>query len=128
MRQTNDHRGERYRTSSQDYWIVCSCGWLSSPGPDPDDVDLEFARHAPGASVQDAEGAIETGESTTEHPDGPTSGSRRMRHEWLRSEMIQLRPGELRFRACCSRGWTSDPVDMALTVAVWDDHPETARR
>lgn len=127
MRQTNDHRGERYRTSSQSYWIVCSCGWLSSPSRDRDDVDSEFARHAPGASVQDAEGAIQTGESTTERPDRPTAGSGRMRHERLRSERVQLRPGEPRFRARCSCGWTSDPVEMALSFAVWDDHLENTR-
>lgn len=128
MRETDDHRGERYRTSSHSYWIVCSCGWLSSPGRDRDDVDFQFAEHAPDAPIQDAEGATQGGESTAEHPDRATAGSARMRHEQLRTEMIELRPGVLRFRARCSCGWTSGPVHMALTVAIWEEHLEAARR
>jgi len=30
--------------------------------------------------------------------------------------------GSLLFRARCSCGWVSEPVDIARTFLVWDDH------
>lgn len=53
--------------------------------------------------------------------------SQRPRHERERSDMERLPDGGLLFRARCSCGWVSEPVDIARTFLVWDDHWQNRR-
>jgi hypothetical protein len=38
--------------------------------------------------------------------------------------MLRLPDGTLRFRAVCTRGWKSRPVDMDYVVTIWERHNE----
>lgn len=52
----------------------------------------------------------------------------RVRHERERSDMERQADGGLLFRARCSCGWVSEPVDIARTFLVWDEHWENRNR
>lgn len=55
-------------------------------------------------------------------PRDPDQASRRVRHDRERSDMERKSDGGLLFRARCSCGWVSEPVDIARTFLVWDEH------
>jgi hypothetical protein len=56
--------------------------------------------------------------------DGPNGSSRR--HVRVKSELLHDADGDLRFRARCSCGWTSQPVSAGSVVAVWERHHEAS--
>lgn len=57
----------------------------------------------------------------------PSPTGQRPRHERERSDMERQPDGGLLFRARCSCGWVSEPVDIARTFLVWDEHWQNRR-
>lgn len=56
-------------------------------------------------------------------PASPVVGDDRPpRHERDGSDLERHDDGTLAFRVRCTCGWRSDPVPMARTVVVWEDH------
>lgn len=47
---------------------------------------------------------------------------RRPRHQRDGSDLQREPDGTLRFRVRCACGWRSEPVPMAQTILVWEDH------
>lgn len=65
-----------------------------------------------------------SGQQTPSTPaPSPVGGNGRpSRHERDGSDLERQPDGALLFRVRCTCGWRSEPVPMARTILVWEDH------
>lgn len=50
------------------------------------------------------------------------------RHREEKSEFVMTSDEAQRFRAVCSCGWKSEPIDASEVVIAWESHVEELRR
>lgn len=122
VRTDGEHDGVIQQTANGNQWVVCSCGWISHPSSDRAGVEADFQRHAPTGNLGPA-----PLQPSREEAEPTPHRRRRGQHQQIPSEMIARPDGSKRFRARCSCGWTSDPVEIALSFAVWEEHQYEAR-
>lgn len=112
----SEHAVEIWEISSRSYAALCTCGWVATGCRSWADAEGRGLRHAEGARVVDSPRSARSTRSSIGH------------HHELPTATFVDDGGTRRYRARCSCGWISDPVDSAQTVLVWDAHAQDTRQ
>ena len=114
-----DHAVDLTRLRSGGWVATCTCGWVGTVAHDQEAAASQANGHAPNLTKDGNRSDVDDSRAQ------PTGAARPTRkHDRGHSEMIRLPDGTLRFRAVCSCGWKSRPVDMDYVVTRWERHIE----